>query len=270
MNAQHFDLTQELLPLEKMANIVNQNAKSYQAATPFPHIVIDDFFNPGDLEAILAEFPTNKEQINWKTYNKPHEIKFASRSERDIGPFTRYFLYTLNAETFLKFLEQLTGIEGLIPDPHFEGGGLHMIRPGGKLGVHVDFNRHKHLKLDRRINLLLYLNKNWQDKYNGHLELWDKDMTTCAQRIAPLFNRVVIFNTTDFSYHGHPDILQCPEGMQRQSLALYYYTNGRPQHEISDKHNTLFKLRPGEQSPEATKKLSISGKLKRFLGKQSA
>ena len=122
----------------------------------------------------------------------------------------------------------MTGIQSLIPDPSFQGGGLHQIVPGGKLGIHADFNKHSRFGLDRRLNLLLYLNKNWREEYGGHLELWDRDMTHCEAKVAPIFNRVMVFGTTDFTYHGHPDPLRCPEGMTRKSLALYYFSDGRP------------------------------------------
>ena len=103
---------------------------------------------------------------------------------------------------FLEFLESLTGIDGLIPDPYYEGGGLHPIVPGGFLKVHADFNWHKDLKLDRRLNVIVYLNRNWKEEYGGHLELWNREMTRCERRVLPIFNRCVIFSTTDFSYHG--------------------------------------------------------------------
>ncbi len=176
--------------------------------------------------------------------------------------YLRDVLYQFNSSAVINFLEELTGIDGLIPDPHFEGGGLHQIEPGGYLDVHVDFNFHHRLKLDRRLNLILYLNKNWKEEYNGHLELWNRDMTQCVQRVAPIFNRCVVFSTTDFSYHGHPDVLQSPPGVTRKSLALYYYSNGRPDEERSDAHSTIFRNRPGENSNTKT---SGSRKLKRAV-----
>ena len=93
---------------------------------------------------------------------------------------------------------------------------------------------------------MLYLNENWREEYGGHLELWDREMTRCVRRILPVFNRCVIFSTTDYSFHGHPDPLACPRGMTRKSLALYYYSNGRPVEETSAAHGTLMQSRPGE------------------------
>ena len=156
----------------------------------------------------------------------PEEIKLQTKHERFIPLFTRQFLYALNSASFLKFLEELTGIDGLLGDPQFEGGGLHQIPAGGKLAIHVDFNRHSYYGLDRRLNLLVYLNKNWKEEYGGHFELWDRDMKQMMTKVAPLFNRIVIFTTSHISFHGHPDPLNCPSNVTRKSLALYYYTVG--------------------------------------------
>jgi Rps23 Pro-64 3,4-dihydroxylase Tpa1-like proline 4-hydroxylase len=142
----------------------------------------------------------------------------------------------------------LTGIDGVIPDPYYVGGGLHQIKPGGNLEVHVDFNRHSKFKLDRRINLLIYLNKNWKEEYGGHFELWNRDMSAAEQKILPVFNRCAIFSTTEFSYHGHPTPLACPSDRTRKSMATYYYSNGRPEEEISSEHTTLFQSRPGQEA----------------------
>jgi hypothetical protein len=115
------------------------------------------------------------------------------------------------------------------------------------LKIHSDFNEHPRLKLDRRLNLLLYLNREWQEEWGGHLELWDRDMTECRRKILPIFGRCVVFATTDFANHGHPDPLNCPEGETRKSLALYYYSNGRPREETLGHYSTLFRRRPGEK-----------------------
>ena len=162
-----------------------------------------------------------------------HETSTISRT-------IRHFLNDMNSFEMLLWLEALTGIEGLIPDPYFGGGGLHQIEPGGFLKVHADFNVHPKLKLDRRLNVLVYLNREWRDEYGGHLELWDRDTSTCRVKILPLFNRTVIFSTTDTSFHGHPHPLTSPAGMSRKSVSLYYYTAGRPESERSAPHDTIF------------------------------
>ena len=223
-------------------NLANKYSQAYGEAKPFPHIVIDNFLPESVLNTILEEFPKPGE-INWRKFDAATEKKLASSSELQMGEATRLLLYQLNSSTFINFIERLTGIDGIIPDPHFVGGGLHQTERGGYLKIHADFNHHKRLHLDRRLNLLIYLNKNWQEEYGGHFEMWDRDMTQCQKKVLPVFNRCVVFSTTDFSYHGLPDPLTCPEGWTRKSLALYYYSNGRPPEEIFDKHSTIFKVR---------------------------
>jgi 2OG-Fe(II) oxygenase superfamily len=231
-----------LLPLERMNRDAEAARARYRTAKPFPHVVLDEFFDPAILERVLAEFPRPR-TIRWQSFDNEHERKLASAAESSFGPLTRLLLYHLNSMTFLEFLSRVTGIENLISDPGFEGGGLHQIEPGGKLGVHCDFNKHGRYGLDRRLNVLVYLNKDWREEYGGHLELWDRAMSRCEAKISPLFNRMMIFGTTDFTYHGHPDPLRCPEGMTRKSLALYYFTNGRPASEVSGTHSTMFRAR---------------------------
>ena len=247
------------LPLARMSELAQSAQSSYISAKPFPHIVIDNFFHPAVLDSVLEEFP-QPGQIAWQKFDTGQEIKLASAAEANFGPATRLLLYHLNSKTFLDFLSAVTGINNLIADPGFEGGGLHQIVPGGKLGVHADFNKHREYGLDRRLNMLVYLNKNWREEYGGYLELWNRDMTRAEEKVLPLFNRVMIFSTTDFTYHGHPDPLRCPEGMTRKSLALYYYSNGRPAEEISGDHSTFFRARG-----ESDFRLKIGQQLRRVV-----
>lgn len=239
------EISEYLLKPEYLESLAARYQKEYSEAKPFPHIVIDNFLPQSILNSILEEFPS-PDKIDWKSFNNSAEKKLASTSELQMGVNTRLLLQQLNSSTFINFLEQLTGIEGIIPDPHFVGGGLHQIETGGFLKIHTDFNRHKRLHLDRRLNLLIYINKQWKEEYGGHFEMWNTEMTKCEKKILPIFNRCVIFSTTDFSFHGHPEPLTCPEDRTRKSLALYYYTNGRPAEEVAKAHSTLFKDRPQE------------------------
>lgn len=256
------------LPLEKMKLVLPEAKKAYAAAEPFPHIHFDDFFEMDIVERVLEEFP-GENDIEWIKYYDGNQKKLANENEENIGLFSRYVLYSLNSSLFLKFLEELTGISNLISDSSFRGGGLHNIYRGGKLGVHADFNKHEQYGLDRRLNLLLYLNKEWREEYGGHIELWDREMKQCVRSYLPTFNRMVIFTTTDFSFHGHPEPLSCPEYMSRKSLALYYYTNGRPEEEQGGHHSTVFKLRPDEEieSKLALKTKKILRRWPKFFGK---
>jgi hypothetical protein len=236
-----------LLNPEQLQTVARKYRQPYSSGEPFPHIVIDDFLPAAVLERVRLEIPAPRE-VDWIEFDDARGKKLASKTETQLGVATRWLLYQLNSSVFIDFLETLTGIEGLIPDPHFWGGGVHQIVRGGFLKVHSDFNRHPRLKLDRRLNLILYLNREWREEWGGHLELWDADMQACRKKILPIFDRCVIFNTTDFSNHGHPDPLTCPPGESRKSIALYYYSNGRPAGEtIGSRYSTPFRRRPGEK-----------------------
>jgi len=212
----------------------------YANADPFAHIVLDDLFDAADLDIVLRDFPSPAD-MQWMRFDNPLEKKLGYFHERSgITQAIRDFLNAMNSFEMLLWLEALTGIEGLIPDPYFGGGGLHQIEPGGFLKVHADFNVHPKLKLDRRLNMLVYLNKDWREEYGGHLELWDRQGKQPVKKILPLFNRTAIFSTTDTSFHGHPHPLTCPPGMTRKSVSLYYYTAGRPLDERCSPHDTIF------------------------------
>lgn len=247
-NRDRFDFAECLLPEAKLRELGPACANQYREAKPFPHIVFDDFFDEAILDRIVAEFP-DPNRSDWQRFANSREVKLASKGEWQLSHFTRYFVYLLNSSAFLTFLEQLTGIAGLLPDPHLMGAGLHQIVPGGKLAVHADFNVNQRLRLDRRLNVLVYLNRDWKPEFGGHFELWDETMAGCVERVLPLFNRMVVFSTTETSYHGHPDPLTCPPDRTRRSLALYYYSNGRPEEGArtrADAHSTVFVTRPGE------------------------
>lgn len=227
-------------PLINPAIDPTQLHDAYVSARPFPHVVVDGLFDDGAVQSVLDDFPS-PEATAWARFDGPYERKLGFHHERTaISPAIRAFLDRMNAFETLLFLEQVTGIEGLIPDPYFGGGGIHQIERGGYLGIHADFNVHPKLHLDRRLNLLLYLNREWREEYGGHLELWNAGATRCEKRVLPLFNRTVIFSTSDTSYHGHPHPLTAPEGWTRKSVSLYYYTCGRPDDERSPGHDTIF------------------------------
>ncbi len=266
MNFSHF-LNSKYLDLIKVSeDFKNQ----YRTSDPFPNISFKNFFNTKLLENVLNEFP-NLEETNSNNYKSNVERnKFLAEGEKFYGDNTLNFLHFLNSEPFLKFLQNLTGIkETLVPDPYFVGGGLHETKKGGLLKLHADFNKHKLTNLDRRINILVYLNKNWKDEYGGHFELWDKNLSKCYHKISPIFNTLAIFSTDDFSYHGHPDPLNCPENLSRKSIALYYYSNGRPSSEINkglENHSTLFVKRKGNLSDNKDfDKLNIKEIIKLFI-----
>jgi Rps23 Pro-64 3,4-dihydroxylase Tpa1-like proline 4-hydroxylase len=224
--------------------------QKYISADPFPSIVLDNFFNEEFLSKVADEFPDLSKQKDVKKYDNHNEKKLEALGEKHFSESARLLAHFLNSQPILEFLQELTGIkETLLPDPYFLGGGYHEIKSGGLLKVHADFNKHELALVDRRINLLVYLNKDWDESYGGHFELWDRDMKEARTKVLPIFNRIAIFSTTDFSYHGHPNALACPPDRSRKSLALYYYSNGRPKSEVNHKpHGTLFVNRSGTKN----------------------
>lgn len=230
--------------------------QDYRANAPFPHIVFDDFIIPHLLDTVLDEFPDLQSLQNKVEFAQQKQIKLASLGSSELSPAARHLVNSLNSDVFLEYLQELTGIEEtLISDPYLSGGGYHEIKTGGVLKVHADFNKHPRLNLDRRLNLLLYLNKNWERDWGGILELYDhRDLSSPVVTVAPTFNRCVIFTTTSFTYHGHPDKVLCPPDVSRKSIALYYFSTGRPESEItSPKHSTIFVETKGEKFLSDTK-----------------
>jgi Rps23 Pro-64 3,4-dihydroxylase Tpa1-like proline 4-hydroxylase len=222
----------------------------YRAATPYPHVVIDNFLPKAFAEKILENFPIETEKnsseyaLNYSGIQKnKRQVK-----PQDCNDFCRNAFGFFNSAPFLQFVEGLTGINGLISDPYFNGGGFHEISSGGKLGIHADFRIHEELHLVRRINVLIYLNSNWEEHYGGCLEIWDKSMCEKQRSIAPLFNRCVVFNTDATSYHGHPEPLTCPEGVTRKSIALYYYTASKAVYDETPSNSTMYVDRPNEDA----------------------
>ena len=249
---------------EQLGAVAEAKREAYAAADPYPHTVMDDFLPEQVLDDVLAEFPDPK-GADWFKFDSPTERKLGSNDDSIMGPATRRLFAELHSSAFVGFLERLTGIEGLIPDPHLEGGGLHQIEPGGHLKVHADFNRHPRTDLERRLNVLIYLNRDWRDEYGGAFELWDEEMSAPVRKVMPQFNRCVVFSTTSTSYHGHPEPLTCPEDRTRKSLALFYYNKDRPAEERSDKHSTLFKARPGEELPDPAPRRPPAERVKRVV-----
>ena len=217
-------------------------AEAYRSAKPFPHIVIDDFLPSAVLDQCLKEFPSDL-GLGGVQFDRDQERLKSQFNPDTLAPTARTLFYSFNSRPFIRLLENVTGIKGLIPDPYFLGAGFHEIAQGGHLSVHVDFNHHKLMNLERRINVLIYLNKDWKNEYGGQLELWTADMSACSESIVPLFNRCVIFNTTENSYHGNPNFVNHPELISRKSIALYYYTSTWSN--MQREHTTQFKVRRG-------------------------
>jgi len=240
----------------------------YQSGKPYPHIVIKNYFDQNFLSKVLDEFPNLSKISSSKNYNNKNEIKFSNNKKKNFKKNTKILFKFLNSKLFLNFVQNLASInEKLLPDFELNGGGLHEIKRGGVLKIHTDFNKHPYKNIDRRINVLIYLNKQWKKNYGGNLELWNKSMKKCVKKIAPNFNTMVIFSTNDFTNHGHPNPLKCPETISRKSIATYYFSKGRPLKEIlkvRKKNTTNFKNRYGDKNDVFLKKEYLKNFFRKF------
>jgi hypothetical protein len=231
----------------RYAKLALEHAPDWQAAEPFPHVVIDNFLDQRVAATFEGSFP-GFEDTEWVERNNQNNIRRFQHDETKLPPLIRHALRELNARQFLLFVETLTGLDNLLPDPYFIGGGPHLAGRGDFLNIHADFNWHHKLQAHRRVNVLIYLNTGWQEDWGGHLELWDRGMTRRVKSILPIFNRMVAFKVADDSNHGQPQPLRCPQGVYRKALNLYYYTARRDEAEITDPHFTLYKT---QTSPHA-------------------
>lgn len=213
-----------LVGLEALNARLPELRERYRSAQPFPHIVLDDVLLPEAFGRAAAEFPSIRDPF-WKGYLHVNETKYANTQPDTWGETLTAVAKEFVSPEFLAFLEELTGISDLLPDWSMDGGGLHQTLRGGHLNIHADFTTH-HVKgnWSRRVNILLYLNDEWHQEWGGQLELWDTAMTAAQARVQPAGNRMLIFTTSDDSFHGHPDPLTCPEDVARRSMALYYFT----------------------------------------------
>jgi len=210
-------------------------ARAWAESQPFRHLVIEDLLPVAYAEALLRAYPP-LDAPGWvgKGY-VGEQRKFSMAS--GMPPALEAFFAWTSSDGFRAVVEEITGIPKLLGDPELRGGGLHQILPGGYLDVHIDYNYHPTTKHHRRLNLLLYLNRDWQPEWQGRLELWDMRVKRQIADVVPLFNRAVLFETNEISFHGHPAPLACPPGRARRSLAVYYYSVDRDV--IAPEHNTI-------------------------------
>lgn len=225
----------------------DQLAVRFRERDPFRHVVIDDFFAAEDCAQLLAQFPAF-ERGNARNEDGGIGNKSTIEKIRGLGPAFSALDDLVQSGEFLALIGRITGIPDLLYDPWYFGGGTHENRSGQDLDAHVDFNRHPVEKWHRRLNLIVYLNHEWEDAWGGSLQLHtdprspDDRITT----ITPLYNRAVIFETTEWSWHAFPRIA-LPAGKQhltRKSIALYFYTKERPADELADTHSTIYVDQP--------------------------
>lgn len=223
----------------------------FKDARPFQYLVIDDVFSVALLRRVVHDFSAVKHNTSYD--DTTTRLKFTCDDWTRFPPATFELVSYLNSGPFMSFVAEVTGIPNLTGDPYLLGGGMHETRSGGFLKMHTDFNFHKKLELDRRINAILFLNEGWLPSWGGELVLASPDMKEQIS-VAPVFNRMVIFNTNDFSFHGQPDPHTFPAGESRKSIAMYYYANGRPAEETtSAKIGTTYKARKTGDLPLMTR-----------------
>tara|TARA_A100001388_G_scaffold232323_1_gene184916 strand:+ start:1324 stop:2181 length:858 start_codon:yes stop_codon:yes gene_type:complete len=216
---------------ERLYKLAVNSKKKFKNAIPFPHLIIDDFLPINEAQLIADDFP-KPDQIRWQKHGSGANsdgfnfkgVKLQCSLESEYSENIRILMHEFNSQGFLYFLKKLCGIEYIFGDPYYEGCGLHSTGKGGRLMIHADVNRFPYPALaDQYLNVIYYVTPNWQEEWGGKLELWDKKLTSCKKAITPKFNRLVIFETTRYSYHGHPHPQESPHEKRRNSLAAYYY-----------------------------------------------
>jgi Rps23 Pro-64 3,4-dihydroxylase Tpa1-like proline 4-hydroxylase len=218
-----------------------------RASTPFPNFCLDDFLEPEFAERVLAAFPSFEDARRvgrtFSAVNERHKVQVtdARTFAEPIAELHR----ALAAPEFLELLSHVFDIPNLLADEELVGGGIHQTGPRGHLDVHVDFNYIRERQLHRRLNILIYFNKDWRPEWGGHIELWDKDVQVRHHSFAPIFNRCVVFETSDVSFHGVTAV-KCPPDRSRKSFAAYYYTREAPPRWTGEEHTTIFRARPDE------------------------
>ncbi len=221
--------------------------KKTGSALPFPHFCIDNFLDEGFAEDIYQSFPSFGEAKavgrEFTTVNEEEKIQITD-STKFAPPIAR-LNDLLASQEFTELMSYVFDIPNLIDDPALMGGGIHETDTGGRLDVHVDFNFMEERKWHRRLNILIYFNKDWKEEYGGYLDIWDKDVKKCYGSFAPVFNRAFGFTTNEISFHGVTPLV-CPQGIVRRSFAAYYYTKEAPPGWTGEVHSTIFKARPEE------------------------
>jgi hypothetical protein len=235
--------------------------KFFTSAEPFPYVVIPNFLNSEVAEQIEQEFPQADDPL-WFRYNNPIERKLAQNYLNRLPFHTRKVLENLNTPETVQLMTQLTGFQNLEADPYLHGGGIHGHPRGGKLDMHLDYSIHPMSRKERRVNLIVYLAKNWKPEYGGGLQLWDRDLKQCRFTAPVDFNVAVLFRTSDISYHGLPDPVKCPEGMMRKSLAVYYVSE--PRSDVTHRYKAQFFARPSDPHSELMDRLRAIRPLRRL------
>jgi len=247
-------------------NLIHElDKKSLLEDNPFPHIIVNNILPMDIVKKAENEF------FNFDKLVASGGYRYGNL-HRNFGKFnempsaTKEIITFFYAKNFLDFLEKKFNLKGIIPDWNLSGAGMHTSQRGGHLTIHNDFIYQKKTNTRRVLNLLLYLNTDWQDDWGGKIELWDKKMTKKVGHLSPLINNVLIFRTDKDSNHGYPDPILCPEKVTRKSIALYYYVDEKRVLPIQIRKRkyftTVWKKRPNSNDPEFCDTGSIWRKIK--------
>ena len=196
----------------------------YRKAQPFPHVVVDNLFDAGFLDRLVAEAPAADAE-QWQTFDQENlERTCRMRSAMDVGSAGSEMVALMHSAAFLYLLSEISGVWQLLPDPYLQGAGHAMMRRGDFFKIHADRNVAYDTGLTRRLVVIVFLNRDWRTEYRGQLELWEHTGERCEVSIEPCFNRTVIFEVADPNYHGVPQPLECPADRLRRSFLVYYHT----------------------------------------------
>jgi Rps23 Pro-64 3,4-dihydroxylase Tpa1-like proline 4-hydroxylase len=212
----------------------------FNNARPYKNLVLDNFLSEPLALALCDNFPSY-DKLN-KAYKGLNEYKAEGANFADFDKKFYRLKLAMSSPEFYQWLARVTGIEEVFMTEDKLGAGIHQGVNGSFLDIHIDFNIHPKLNVHRRLNVLIYLQKDWKMEYNGALELWNSSMTKCEKYIYPVFNRCVIFETNEISYHGYTQKITVPEGVTRKSFYAYYYTQEREN--ALAYHDTFFKTLP--------------------------
>ena len=215
-------------------------SKEFEEGKPFRHVIIDNFFDDETALKLSNEFPDYNDEQLWAIYNNPIEKKKLTPNWGLFPPTTYRACTLMNTPEFVEKVKKITGIPNLVADYGMHGGGWHVHTRGGKLNIHKDYSIHPKLGMERRINIIIYLSPDWNEEWGGGLELWSHDAENnqpkeCVTKVYNKFNRAVLFDTAQNSWHGLPTETLCPEGVYRKSLAIYYVSEARDCAEPNDR-----------------------------------
>ena len=249
-------------------NNVEELQYKFLNTEPFEHIIIPNFLNEEYANILHDCFPEDIDKDHWHKYYNPIEVKYTLDKLEKLPTSLKEIFYLLSTKEITNKLSILSNIENLEYDPYLHGAGIHVHPRNGRLHMHLDYEKHPHFEKQRRLNVILYLNKNWDPSWNGDTQLWDKQMENCIVKSEVEFNTAIIFKTNEISWHGLPEKIMCPEGMLRKTVAYYYISDlhsspderkvgndgtgyrtkaafmKRPEDSFCEKMESLYKIRP--------------------------